>query len=119
MVIEFIKSHPVGIAKGSIKEVDLIHGTRLISQGFAKESTQSKLDKVKQDVKAAEESIKKEVQENLLKSIAKVESKEDCCDDKEEHEEECEDCRKRAAAQAKKKTTKRTPRKRKAATKTN
>ena len=111
MVIEFVKIHPVGIPKGAIKEVDEKLGNRLITEGFAKESTQETLDNAKAKREAEE---KAKVQE--LKKISLVQNEKDC-DCKEEEETDCEDCRKRAKARGQKKTVVRKTTKKKATTK--
>ena len=111
MIIEFIKDHSAGIKKGTIKELDSKFSEKMISEGFAKESTIEALEEYR---KGLGQQAKQKIAELQAKEAEKVKAKansigtkkKDCgCEEKEgEKVGECEECKKKAAAAAQKKT---------------
>jgi hypothetical protein len=103
MIIEFTKEHPAGIPKGSVKKVDNKLGERMVSEGFAIESTQEAFNKKVEALQEADkqkaielEKINAKYEKERVKSLT-VKTKKDCgCGDKVKEEgEECEECRKK------------------------
>jgi ribosomal protein L9 len=119
MILEFIKDHPVGIPKGTIKNVQESFAQKLIDQGFAKESNQTALNKFRKSLQDSTKQKLEVIQEKEVeakKVIAEAEKttvKKDCgCDKKVKKEgEDCEECKKKAAAQKQPKVVKKTTKK--------
>jgi len=114
MIIEFIKDHSAGIKKGTIKELDAKFSEKMISEGYAKESTIEDLEAFR---KGLDQQAKQKLSELQAKQAEAVKvkqansigtKKKDCgCKDKEQEGKKiggCEECKKKAEAAAQKKT---------------
>jgi len=112
MIIEFIKDHSAGIKKGTIKELDAKFSEKMISEGYAKESSIEDLEAFR---KGLDQQAKEKLSELQTKEAEAVKAKEtnsigtkkkDCgCEEKEGKKiGECEECKKKKEAAAQKKT---------------
>jgi hypothetical protein len=111
MIIEFIKDHSAGITKGTIKELDAKFSEKMISEGYAKESSIEDLQAFRKglDQQAKEklsELQKTEAKKQEVKANSIGTKKKDCgCEEKEGKKiGECEECKKKKEAASQKKT---------------
>ena len=111
MIIKFIKDHSAGITKGTIKELDAKFSEKMISEGYAKESSIEDLEKFRKglDQQAKQklsELQKTEAKKQEVKASSIGTKKKDCgCEEKEGKKiGECEECKKKKEAAAQKKT---------------
>ena len=107
MIIKFIKDHSAGITKGTIKELDAKFSEKMISEGYAKESTIEDLQAFRKglDQQAKQklsELQKTEAKKQEVKASSIGTKKKDCgCEEKEGKKiGECEECKKKKEAAA-------------------